>query len=128
MGYTAREKPTNALGDLIDEIRRANDWSEDRVVQNAVKAGAKLGRSNLNALATTVPLPGIQRATVQALADGLGVSADRVALAAMQGMGFRPPVGIVSAAEAVQRDPSLSEDTRTALLAILRAAASSRAV
>jgi len=122
MGYTTREKPTNALGDLIDEIRRANDWSEERVVQNATRAGAKLGRSNLNGLATQLPLGGIQRETVQAISDGLGISPDRVALAAMQAMGFRPPVGTVSAAEAVQRDPSLDDATRRSLVAIIRAA------
>jgi hypothetical protein len=127
MGYTTREKPTNALGDLIDEIRRANDWSEERVVQNATRAGAKLGRSNLNGLATQLPLGGIQRETVQAISDGLGISPDRVALAAMQAMGFRPPVGLVSAAEAVQRDPSLSKENQAILLTILRTARDTQA-
>lgn len=114
------EAPLNALGELMRSVRDANGWSYPDIARQTTAAGHKIGRSNVQRLATDAPLIGITRAAIQALATGMRVSPDRVALAAVEAMGFRPPGPEITAAEAVQRDPDLSNDTRRALLAILR--------
>jgi len=114
--------PLNALGELMESVRNANDWSYGDIARNTegVDGVKELSRSNVQRLATDYPMASITRSAVLSLAAGLRVSPDRVALAAVQAMGFRPPVTETTAAEAVQRDPNLSNDTRRALLAILR--------
>ena len=114
----------NSLGELMESVRIANDWSYGDIARNTEGvAGVKaLSRSNVQRLATDYPLASVTREATLSLAVGLHVSPDRVALAAVRAMGFQPPVGEVTAAEAVQRDPQLSADTRRAVLAILRAA------
>ena len=113
----------NELGELMARVREANDWSYGDIARRTTAAGHKMSVSNVQRLATDQPLVSVTRSAVQALADGMRVSPDRVALAAIQAMGFRPPIGEVSAIEAVQRDPSLDDSTRRAVLAILRTAA-----
>jgi hypothetical protein len=114
--------PLNELGELMESVRNANDWSYGDIARHTEGiAGVKaLSRSNVQRLATDYPLVSITRGAIQGLAAGMRVSPDRVALAAVQAMGFRPPVADMSAAEAVQRDPSLSSDTRRIVLTILR--------
>lgn len=110
------------LGDLIEEVRSLNGWSQQQVADRANKALGErlLSKQNVSRLAAEYPLTSVTRKSIQALAAGLGVSPDRVALAAFQSMGFRPPAVDLSPAEAIARDSSLSADTRNALLAILR--------
>jgi transcriptional regulator with XRE-family HTH domain len=114
------------LGDLIEEVRHLNDWSQQQVADRANKALGErvLSKQNVSRLTTEYPLTSITRAAVRALAAGLNVSPDRVALAALQSMGFRPPAADLTPAEAIARDSSLSVDTKSALLAILRATTS----
>lgn len=116
------------LGELITTICEANDWSYADVANRAIKSlgpGA-VSKQNVSRLANEYPLRSITRTAVQALAAGLGISPDRVALAAVQAMGFRPPVADLTPAEAISRDPGLSVDTKAALLAILRSTAERR--
>lgn len=116
------------LGDLIEEVRALNGWSQQQVADRANKALGErvLSKQNVSRLTAEYPLTSVTRRAIQALAAGLGVSADRVALAAFQSMGFRPPAMDLTPAEAIARDPSLSTDTKGALLAILRSATAAR--
>lgn len=113
-----------ALGDLIATVCQANGWSYTDVANRANRTlgDQVLSKQNISRLVNEYPLTSITRGAIRALAAGLGVSADRVALAAVQSMGFRPPELDMSPAEAIQRDASMSADTKGALLAILRAA------
>jgi len=115
-------KRRGALGELVVTVCTANDWSYADVATRANKATGEsvLSKQNVGRLVNEYPLKGVTRAAIHALAAGLGISPDRVALAAVQSMGFRPPEVDITPAEAIQRDPSLSADTRAALLAILR--------
>lgn len=127
MGINTAE--LNELGELMESVRTANDWSYGDIARNTEGiVGVKpLSRSNVQRLATDYPLVSITRGAVLSLSAGMRVSPDRVALAAVQAMGFRPPVSEVTAAEAVQRDASLDDRTRNAILAIIRSAAGTRA-
>lgn len=119
---------SGALAELVATVCTANDWSYADVATRANKALGEsvLSKQNISRLVNEYPLKGITRSAIHALASGLGISPDRVALAAVQSMGFRPPEVDMTPAEAIQRDPGLSSDTRAALLAILRSSASSR--
>lgn len=121
-------KKRGALGELVATVCTANDWSYSDVAARANRAvgEAVLSKQNISRLVNEYPLKGVTRAAIHALAAGLGISPDRVALAAVQSMGFRPPDVDMTPAEAIQRDPGLSADTRSALLAILRTTGSSR--
>lgn len=117
-------KARGPLGDLINEIRKLNGWSEKDVADRAVRklGPGAISKQTVNRLSTEYPLKMAPRRTIIALATGLGLSPDRVALEAFRSMEFRPPVQDMSTAEVVQRDPDLSEHTRAAILAILRSA------
>jgi hypothetical protein len=123
MTYNPRQSQPNALGVYVDSIRQANDWSDDQVAERATSRGYKISGSTVQAMCTQHPPASVGRGAVIALAKGLGVPEDRVAAAAMESMGFRLPSADLTAAEAVQRDPSLDEPTRRALLAVLRSSA-----
>lgn len=105
------------LRDLYDEVTRINGWS----LRDVERRGG-ISKSRIGQLIKADPLEGIQAGAIYRLAEGLGVSPDRVALAAIQSMGFRVSSDGITPAEAIARDETLSEDTRSALLAILRGA------
>lgn len=113
-------KKPNALGVLVEQICDANGWSRRDVARRAVDRGHELSHQRIGQMCTDDPLPGIQADKVFALADALGISPVRVALAAVQAMGVPVSDQTVSPAEAIMRDPDLSQDTRSALLSILR--------
>jgi transcriptional regulator with XRE-family HTH domain len=108
------------LAILVDEVCEANGWSRREVARRVKQAGGTLSPSRLGQLLGENPLGGIQADKIYDLADGLGISAERVAVAVMQSMGFRLSDSSVTPAEAIRRDPYLSQDTKQALLAILR--------
>lgn len=112
------------LGDLIESVRALNGWSQEDIAKRAnQRLGEKvLSKQSVSRYANEYPLKSVPREAVVALAAGLGVSPDRVALEAMRAMGFRPPAAELTTAEAVKRDPELDESTRQAILAVLRAA------
>lgn len=121
----AESPRTSALGRLYDSITRANGWAmrdvADRVTERS-EGTLSLSKSRIGQLVNPDPLPAISSDNIAALAVGLGISPDRVARAAIEAMGFRLPSTDLTPAEAIQRDESLSADTRNALLSILRTA------
>lgn len=120
------KKAPNALGVLVDQICDANGWSRREVADRAKAAGHELSHQRISQMCGDDPLPGIQGDKIHALAVGLRTSPVRIALAAMAAMGVPVSNEDISPAEAIMRDPHLSEDTKQALLAILRGASERR--
>lgn len=116
----------NALGELVTAVCDANGWSRNDVVRRIVDRGGKMSRSRLGQLCSQSPLEGIQGERIEDLASGLGVAPARVALAAIRSMGYEVSEEGITPAEAIMRDHGLSEDTRQALLSILRTASERR--
>jgi transcriptional regulator with XRE-family HTH domain len=116
----AQSGPT-ALGRLISEVQAANKWSYADIAANARLAGRKLSKSRVESLRNDA-LPSISIKAIEALAAGLRVSPDRVASAAIEGMGYAVATEGVSAHSAISSDPSLSEPVRRVLLAAVAAA------
>lgn len=116
------------LGDLIVSVKEINGWSLQDVADRANRklGPGSLSKQTLSRLTVEYPLKSAPRDVLYAVAAGLGISPNRVALEAMRAMGFEPPDASPSTAEAVQRDPELSDHTRAALLAVLRSASDHR--
>ena len=114
------------LRELYDSVTRANGWSSRDVERRIEERGEKMSKSRIGQLINTYPLPSISSDKIHALAVGLNVAPARVALAAIGSMGFRVHVDALTPAEAIARDETLTEDTKRALLSILRAAAEGR--
>lgn len=111
----------SALRALYDEITTLSGWSMRDVADRSTRRGARgITKSRIGQLVNAFPLEAISRDNIESLADGLGITAERVALAAIQSMGFRFADHSITPAEAIQRDTTLSADTKQALLAILR--------
>lgn len=110
------------LAVLVDEVCLANGWSRREVARRAQAKGHDLSPSRLGQLLNEYPLPGIQSDKIEAIAAGLAIPEERVARAASAAMGFRIDAdgGALTPAEAIRRDPSLSVDTKAALLAVLQ--------
>jgi hypothetical protein len=117
----AMNKP-NAIGELVNAVCEANGWSRNDVITRANRKGGALTKSRFGQLCSEDPLPGIQADKITDIALGLGVSPSRVAVAAIRAMGYNVPTSDLTPAEAIRQDETLSEDTKTALLSILRAA------
>lgn len=114
---------TTALGELYASITQANDWSMRDVARRIDdRSGGlhSLSKTRIGQLVNANPLPSITAEVIDALAVGLGVSSHRVARAAIESMGYRVAGDDLTPAEAINRDESLSEPTRAALLSILR--------
>lgn len=123
---TPMSKRRSPLGELYDSVTEANGWSQRQVETRAASKGTKLSKSHIGNLINTYPLSSISSDAIRALALGLNISPNRVALAAIQSMGFNVSGDEITPAEAIARDATLSDDTRNALLAILRASGEGR--
>ena len=110
------------LRELFDSVAKANGWSQRDVEKRIEARGEKLSKSRINQLINIYPLASVSSDAIYSLALGLNISPARVAIAAVQSMGFRIHVDDMTPAEAIARDVTLSDDTRRALLAILRGA------
>lgn len=117
-------KKPNAIGELVNAVCDANGWSRNDV---AKRSDGGFSKSRLGQLCSDYPLSGIQRDMIHALALALGVTPSRVAVAAIGAMGYQVPTADITPAEAIQQDTSLSDDTKRALLSILRTAGEVRA-
>lgn len=113
------KRPTNALGDLVDQVCEANGWSRRELSKRIQERGYDLSNSRVNQLCTDIPLLGIQSEPIFALAAGLSTSPVRVAVAALDAMGVSIADTALTPAEAIAHDPGLSADTKSALLSIL---------
>lgn len=113
----------SALRELYDEITDKAGWSMRDVAKRSTRLGAPgVTKSRVGQLVNANPLQSISRDNIISLADGLGTTAELVALAAMQSMGLLFADQAITPEQAIQRDPFLSPDTKQALLAILRTA------
>ena len=119
-------KNVNALGVLVDEICEANGWSRRDLARRAEDRGHELSHQRLSQMCRADPLLGIQAEKIYAIAAALGVSPVRVGVAVLEAMGVPIADPAVSPAEAIMRDKGLSDDTRQALLSILRASSERR--
>jgi len=115
-------KSRSPLRELYDSVTQANGWSMRDVASRAAARNAELSKSRIGQLINADPLESISAYSIHALAAGLGVAPARVALAAVQSMGFSVAADDITPAEAIMRDETLSADTKDALLSILRAA------
>ena len=110
-----------ALGRLIREVQAANRWSYADIAANARSAGQDLSKSHVESLRNK-RLPSISSKAIEALAAGLRVAPSRVAMAALETMGYAIEDETPSAQAAIEGDPALSEPVRRVLLAALYAA------
>lgn len=115
------------LGELYETATRVNGWVMREVAERARERGGDISKSRIGQLVNENPLSSISAGMIDALALGLNLSRDRVALAAVQSMGFRVgDTNTISPAEAIARDADLSADTKVALMAILSTARPSK--
>lgn len=109
------------LQQLIDSVQTANDWSLRDIEKRASAGHAPISKSRIAQLKQENPLGNVTLGNIYGLAAGLGISPTRVAIAAIQSMGFNVSAADITPAEAIARDETLSDDTKRALLAILHA-------
>lgn len=109
---------SNPIARLIDTIKEANGWSDPMIVARARSAGHQRSKSWVSNLRNG-GMPSISADAVRALADGLGVPVSRVLRAALENIGL--PYGDESRSPeaAIKADPTLRDDTKAALLAII---------
>jgi hypothetical protein len=108
-----------ALATLIETQKRANNLSDDKIVERARARGQKLGKSNLSRVRAQ-DNPSITKATIFGLAAGLGVTPRTVAVAVLTDMGIAINESSNDDAEfAIRADPSLSDFHRRTLLRML---------
>jgi hypothetical protein len=123
-GYGVSTK--HPLGDLIDQAKRANGWSDQAVADRAAARGLTISKSNI-ARIRTEPVTTIVGKQIVALAAGLGIPVRHLALAALESMGIP---GYSSSSEdaehAINGDPTLPEHVRRTLLTIIRTERASR--
>ncbi|ORA57273.1 hypothetical protein BST24_24035 [Mycobacteroides franklinii] len=107
------------LGQLIDDIKVANGWSDPDLVRNAKEKGYVLSKSNISRY--RLPFPSIKGEVILSLAAGLRVAPARVAVAAIESMGILLPQhdDAPTPEQAVRLDHDLSERDRDAVLALL---------
>ena len=120
------KKQLNALGVLVDQVCDANGWSRRDLEKRARDRGYELSHQRISQMCTDNPLVGIQADKIHSLAAALSVSPVRIAVAALAAMGVPVTEMSITPAEAIMRDPGLSEDTKQALLSILRTAGERR--
>lgn len=118
-------KRTSALGRLYDSVTQANGWALRDVearIRVRSNGGLSMSKSRIGQLVNADPLEAVTVDNIECLAVGLNISRDRIARAAIESMGFRLPSDDLTPAEAINRDITLSEEMRAALLSILRTA------
>lgn len=113
------------LGQLIKDRmdHPDNRWSLQDVVDRMVAAGHKAitSRSRIGQIRND-PIESINRDVIFALADGIGVTPLTVASKAIQSMGVElHPAEVTDAIVTIQIDPTLSDDNRRELAALIQA-------
>lgn len=112
----------NQLGVLVDQVCEANGWSRRDLSRRAEERGHTLSQQNVSKVCTAKPLTNLSANVLFALAAALSITPTRVATAAVEAMGIPASQADLTTAEAIHGDPSLSVDTKAALLSILRTA------
>lgn len=106
------------IGALIEQQKRLNDLSDNQIVARATARGEKLGKSNIGRVAAGHN-PALSRTTIYGLAAGLGVTPATVARAVLADMGIILTEAEADSETAVRADPTLPEQGRRLLLAML---------
>lgn len=107
------------LDQLIEGVKRANNWSDPDLVNNAKERNHVLSKSNISRMRG--PLVSIKAELVFALAAGLRVSPAQVAIAAMESMGIAlPEYDLPTPEQSIRLDTSLSARDKDVLLALLK--------
>lgn len=106
------------LGELIAQQLRLNRLSYSQIVARAKERGERLGKSNLGRVRVG-DNPSISRATIFGLAAGLGIAPSTVARAALADMGITLAERDADTETAIRTDPTLPEQGRRLLLAML---------
>jgi hypothetical protein len=106
------------LGALIEQQKELNGLSDAQVVARAKERGQKLGKSNIGRVASG-DNPSLSRNTIFGLAAGLGVTPATVARAALADMGIILTEPEADTEMAIRTDPTLSENGRRMLTALL---------
>lgn len=108
------------LEQLIDAVKRANDWSDEDIAERARRAGHQASKQNIARARTERPLRRISSDFMRALADGLGVALVDVVRAALVSAELPDAVGEgVSAEWAIQHDPTVPAHLRRVMLTLL---------
>lgn len=114
------------LGQLIEDLKDANGWSDADIARQARKAGHDISKSRVAQLRGE-PLKSISGDNLHALAAGLRVTPSLVGNVALASMGvttYSPSSGVVE--EAIRDDPSLDERGKEILLATLASVRTNR--
>jgi hypothetical protein len=106
------------LGALIEQQKQLNGLSDAQVVERAKARGQKLGKSNIGRVASG-DNPSLSRSTIFGLAAGLGVTPATVARAALADMGIILTESEADTETAIRTDPTLPENGRRMLTALL---------
>lgn len=107
------------LDQLIEGVKRANGWSDPRLVKNAKERGHVLSKSNISRMRGD--LVSVKANIIFALAAGLRVSPAQVAVAAIQSMGIAlPEYELTTPEQAIRLDVTLAERDKAVLLSLLR--------
>lgn len=107
------------LDQLIEGVKRANDWSDPDLVKNAKERNHVLSKSNISRMRGD--LVSIKADVIYALAAGLRVSPAQVAIAAVESMGIAlPRYESPTPEQAVRMDASLSAKDKALVLGLLK--------
>lgn len=107
------------LDQLIEGVKRANNWSDPDLVKNAKEQRHVLSKSNISRMRG--PLVSIKAELIFALAAGLRVTPAQVAIAALESMGVAvPEYALPTPEQAVRLDTSLAARDKDVLLALLK--------
>lgn len=109
---------TTAIGALIEQQRRLNGLSYADIVARAAQRGETLSKSNVGRVAKGEN-PALTRATIFGLAAGLGVTPATVARAALADIGVILTEAEADTESAIRADPTLPDQGRRLLLALL---------
>lgn len=111
----------HALARLIEAVKTTNEWSDPDIAARARAKGHNLSKSNISRIRSEAPpMASITRAAILGLADGLGVSIEQVATAALDSMGITiPRFDTMPPEQAVRLDAELSEKDKRIVLSLL---------
>lgn len=106
------------LDQLIEGVKRANDWSDPDLVNNAKERHHVLSKSNISRMRGQ--LVSVKAEVIFALAAGLRVTPAQVAIAAIESMGIPlPEHELPTPEQSIRLDTSLSDKDKTLLFAVL---------
>lgn len=107
------------LGDLIYKVRTLADMSGEDVARRARSKGFGLTRSGVSELETQDGLPSITARKIKALAAGLQISEERVAIEAVRSLGVDIALHERPIRELINDSSEITPHTKRAVLAII---------